>query len=358
MNSILGFSDLLVSQHFGPLNEAQREYANIIKKSGEHLLRLMDNVLELSKIEAGQVSIALENVNVASAIDTAITTLRPLAEKYSVRIVESESGDEEVCVSADPTRLTQILTNLGSNAIKYNKAGGSVAFSFDVVSDDVVRISVADEGVGIPMERQKDAFEPFNRLGAEQGPVEGTGIGLSLIRSYVELMGGTIGFESEEGEGSTFWVDLKPGVSESPDLALPEIGEGTAPCSVRTGTKVVYVEDNEISRQLFRSYLATIDGVELLDAPEGRAGLTLIREAHPDIVFLDLNLSGLNGFDVLEALKADPNTRTIPVVALTASAMSGDMEAGLQMGFDRYLTKPVRLHEIQQMVTELQASIG
>lgn len=353
MNSILGFSDLMLSQHFGPLNDKQLEYQKIIKKSGEHLLKLMDSVLELSKIEAGKASVRIEPVNVVSVVRSVAATLEPLAEAHGIDIRKLKAIPGDLYVEADQTRLMQILINLGSNAIKYNRPEGWVEFGCNITPDGMVRISVSDNGLGIPEDKQHGAFEAFNRMGAEAGKIEGSGIGLTLVRSYVELMGGRIDFESREGEGSRFWIDvpISEGVGDTDDAAKPPVqvsGRHRASGEV----SVLYIEDNEINRELFKSYTDLTDNIMHAEADNGIDGLRMARETRPDIIFLDINMPGMDGYAVVKALKADKRTSDIKVVALTAKAMAGDAELGLEAGFDSYLTKPVRLEDIQESVRE------
>lgn len=351
MNSILGFSDLMLSQHFGKLNAKQLDYSGTIRKSAEHLLRLMDSVLELSKIELGKVAVSIEPVNVVSSVRSVISTLEPLAESYRIEVRELKMIPADLYVEADQTRLLQILINLGSNAIKYNRPGGWIDFGCEITDDDMVRITVSDNGFGIPLDRQKDTFEAFNRLGAEQGTIEGSGIGLTLVRNFVELMGGRVQFESKEGEGSRFWIELP--LSEAVEAAehatlLPQPEE--MPAASGEQVSVLYIEDNEINRQLFRNYAEMIGGVVLTEAENGLDGLKAARAMLPDIIFLDINLPGLDGYGVVKALKADRRTAGIEVVALTANAMAGDADKGIEAGFDAYLTKPVRLDHIKEKV--------
>jgi PAS domain S-box-containing protein len=354
MNSILGFSDLLLGQFYGKLNEKQTEYAALIRQSGEHLLKLLDEILELSKIESGRVKISIEPIGVAGIIKSAAANLQPLAEKYRVSIDTRNVVAEDLMISADLTRMAQVLINLGSNAIKYNRPGGWVKFSCQPQPDNTLRILVSDNGRGIPQDRQAEAFQIFNRLGAEHGSIEGTGIGLSLVKSLVEMMGGRIGFRSQEGEGSTFWVDMPMAVSDSVDVRSEDLKGDAAPAlPPLNDARILYVEDNENNRTLFRQYMSVLKGVTIVEAADGPGGLVAARTWMPDLIFLDINLPGMSGFDILEELKADASLRHIPVVALTANAMEGDAERGLERGFTRYLTKPVRLEEMMRTVYDL-----
>ncbi|UTW53005.1 PAS domain S-box protein [bacterium SCSIO 12827] len=358
MNSILGFTDILLSQHFGALNDKQLEHAGLIKSSSRHLLNLMDSVLELSKIEAGRIMISIEPVNVTAVVKSVIATLEPLAEKFEVEIRAENLGRGDVFVTADMTRLTQVLINLGSNAIKYNHAGGWVEFSCEAVTADMSRIMVADNGRGIPADLQDGAFQPFNRLGAEQGKVEGTGIGLALVKNYVELMGGRIDFESTEAQGSRFWVDLQSADVGGGIKTTEKSKEADVKTRRMAGRmKVLYVEDNDINRALFENFMEMLEDVDYLEAEDGTTGLAIAREVRPEVIFLDIDLPDMSGYDVLAAIRADPDLRDTPVIALTANAMSGDAERGLEAGFERYLPKPFGLDEILGAVTEQQEAI-
>jgi PAS domain S-box-containing protein len=208
MNAILGFSQLLEGEKFGALNEKQREFTGYILNSGAHLLKLIEQVLDLSQIDARRLSISLEPVEIAPIVSTVLTTLGRMANEHRVDLIPGDMGSAMPQVNVDPVRLTQALINIGSNAIKYNKPGGEAVFSFGVADEDWVRIAVTDTGPGIPKDRQAEVFQPFNRLGADRSGIEGTGIGLALTKQMMELMGGRVGFTSTPGKGSSFWIDL------------------------------------------------------------------------------------------------------------------------------------------------------
>ena len=210
-----------------------------------------------------------------------------------------------------------------------------------------------DNGRGSPASRQTDAFQPFNRLGAENGSVEGSGVGLALVKNLVEMMGGRIGFESEEGVGSKFWVDMI--VAENSGVAAhagPKTKSVSGALSSSCHGKILYVEDNENNRLLFRNIISTFKNVEIIEAETGALGLEMAIRERPDIVFLNINLPGLNGYDVLKAMRENDELRSMPIVALTANAMAGDADRGLEMGFYKYLTKPIRIDQILETVLE------
>lgn len=343
MNSVLGFTDLMLKAHYGPLNNKQAEFMHLIHASARHLLKLMDDVLELSKIEAGRMTVSLEAVHVTPVLTSVIANLQAMAEQKGIRFAERYLHASSLAVRADATRLMQALINLGSNAIKYNRPGGRVELSCVEIGDHV-RIRVSDQGFGIPADRQRQLFQPFNRLGAEQGAIEGTGIGLALTKRLVEMMGGAIGFESLAGAGSTFWIDMPIDQHVSARGALAQAGPGLP--QIGRPIRLLHVEDNEQNRILFRNYFALIPDLEVIEAPDGRSGLERARTEHPDVVILDINLPGFDGYQVLNRMKADRNLKHVPVIALTANAMAADVERGLAAGFDRYLTKPIALDEL------------
>ncbi|MEJ7600260.1 MAG: PAS domain S-box protein [Kofleriaceae bacterium] len=352
LNAVLGFAQLLQRDRKQPLSDRQQERVEHVVRGGEHLLRLIDDVLDLSRIEAGGVTISTEPVNVREVLDEVTNTLEPLAARVNVQLAVAPMQHVPTVV-ADRTRLAQILMNFGSNAIKYNRPGGHVTFR--ITRDDaMVRVSIADTGIGIPVDKRARIFEPFNRAGQESGPIEGTGIGLAITKRLAELMEGSVGFVSEAGRGSTFWVEVpidsasglaraagKPAVSSSP-LATME-----------SRRKVVYVEDNPSNIAFMRELVEDIPGIDLITAPSAEIGLDVIRAHQPALVIMDINLPGISGFDAVRQLKDSSETRAIPVIALSAAALAKDTTRAREAGFDRYLTKPVRVDELTAVLEEL-----
>ncbi len=357
LNAILGFAQLLQRDKKAPLADRHRERVDQILKGGEHLLRLIDDILDLSRIEAGGVSISIEAVNVRDVLDEVRQTLEPIAGRQGIRLEMVAFPDDLPMIAADRTRFTQILMNLGSNAIKYNQPGGSVVFTISRPAATRVRMTVRDTGIGIPLEKQDKLFQPFQRAGQETGPIEGTGIGLVITRRLAELMGGAVGFRSAEKQGSEFWVDMPTHTARTP----AKVASGIAPFTPGESSDdrrelVLYVEDNPANVSFMRDLIETFESFELLCVPTAELGVELARARRPAFVIMDINLPGMSGLDALRALRETPETKGIPVIALTAAASDRDKQRGEQAGFYRYLTKPVKVDEFFTVIESLIAS--
>ncbi len=355
LNSILGFAQLLQRDKKTPLTERQAEKLDYVIKGGEHLLRLIDDVLDLSRIEAGHVAVSPEPVAIAEVLAEVQTTLDPMAARagISLTLAPLPGGPREVI--ADRTRFAQILINFGSNAVKYGKPGGHAVFSVSY-SDNFARVSLADDGIGIPFEHQEKVFQPFHRAGQETGPIQGTGIGLAITRRLAELMGSRVGFSSTPGMGSNFWIELPVHLAPSrrPPIAANEIVQNSA----LTGGEgdqytVIYIEDNPSNIAFMQELIAELDRVTLISVPTAEVGIELVRARHPDVVIMDINLPGMSGYEATRKLREWPETSDIPVIALTAAAMAGDRKRFADAGFYRYLTKPVRVPELLGTLEEL-----
>jgi PAS domain S-box-containing protein len=347
LNAILGFAQLLARDTREPLSARHKQRVEHILKGGEHLLRLINDILDLSRIEAGGVSISTEAVSVADVLNEVDRTLQPLAARQNVQIDMAPLPAGLPMVSADRTRLVQIVMNLGSNAVKYNRAFGTVRFHVSIPAPDRVRISVQDTGVGIPHDKQETIFQPFQRAGQETGPIEGTGIGLVITKRLASLMLGEVDFESTPGVGSRFWVTLPAHAEQSPSSrsAAPRIDTDDA--LVRAGHRLVlYVEDNPANAVFMQDLLSTFESIDLVIAPNAEMGVEIAERRRPAVVIMDINLPGMNGLDALRALKANRQTRHIPVIALTAAASERDRQAGERAGFYCYLTKPIQVDEL------------
>jgi PAS domain S-box-containing protein len=347
LNAILGFAQLLQRDKKAPLDARHRERVGQILTGGEHLLRLIDDILDLSRIEAGAVAVSTEPVSTVEVLQEALATLQPMAARVGVRIELLPVPAEAAVVKADRTRFAQIVMNYGSNAIKYNRSDGSVAITTSVGDVGFVRVTVSDTGYGIPADKQDKLFQPFQRAGQETGPIEGTGIGLVITKRLAELMGGRVGFRSTPGRGSDFWVDLPLQASASavrPGTTAARAEAGGL--AAQRGRVVVYVEDNPANVTFMRDVLSEFEGMELVAAPTAEMGIEIARARVPDAIIMDINLPGMSGLEALQVLRRDDATKDIPVIALTAAASERDRQRGLQAGFFRYLTKPVKVDEL------------
>jgi PAS domain S-box-containing protein len=354
LNAILGFAQLLERDRRQPLSDRQLERLAHVLRGGEHLLRLIDDVLDLSRIEAGRLAMSSEPVDLRSVLDEVITTLEPMAARAHIQIAPAELPADLPHVVADRTRLAQVLMNFGSNAIKYGVPGGHVRLRAHQRGASA-RIAVLDDGIGIPDDRRGQIFEPFQRAGQETGPIEGTGIGLTISKRLAELMRGKVGFTTAVGTGSEFWIDLPLHRRASDELARSGAGHG-AESPLATGErrhKIVYIEDNPSNLAFMRELMADLVSVELLTAPTAEIGLPLVLAHHPDAVILDINLPGMSGLEAMRRLRAWPETRDIPVIALSAAALARDTERGKAAGFYRYLTKPVRVDELTDALEQI-----
>lgn len=338
MNAILGFAQLL--EYDAALDAEQRDSVHEIIKAGQHLLELINEVLDLARIESGRIDLSLEPVELCDVVRECFGLMLPLADARGIRL--EHEGLPGACVRADRTRLKQVLLNLLANAIKYNRDGGDVRLEIESVADVRLRVAVADTGQGIPTERIEELFQPFNRLGAEATAVEGTGIGLTITRRLVEMMGGTIGVQSRLGAGSRFWIELpqeNPADGERRHAAPRTVQDGGALTARRH--RVLYIEDNPANLKLVNQLLGRRAHIHLLTAHTPTLGLELAAAHRPELILLDINMPDMDGYQLLQAFRADARLTAIPVVALTAKALPGDRARGRAAGFADYLTKPL-----------------
>ncbi|MBT9612990.1 MAG: response regulator [Burkholderiales bacterium] len=337
MNAILGFAQLLEVDD--ALNADQADSVKEILKGGRHLLVLINEVLDLAKIEAGRIDLSSEPVPCESVVKEAINLVKPIADNQGITLEWDACAD--IMLLADPRRVKQVLINLLSNAVKYNKPHGAVRLEAFALDSGHARLQVTDTGPGIPATQLADLFQPFQRLGAEQSDVEGTGIGLVISKRLIEMMGGAIGVESHVGQGSTFWIELPLDNSLEDTYFETPAMDTVDTQSLHPLRTILYIEDNPSNLKLIAQVLRKRPSFHLLTAPTPAIGLELAATKNPDLILLDINMPGMGGYEVLTRLRAQDRAQYLPIIAVTANAMPSDIARGLAAGFDDYLAKPI-----------------
>jgi PAS domain S-box-containing protein len=343
LSAILGFAQLMESGSPLPTTSQKRSIDQILQ-AGWYLLDLINEILDLALIESGRLSLSLEPISLAEVMHECQAMIEPQAQKRGISVAFPQH-EIPYFVKADRTRVKQVLINLLSNAIKYNKVGGAVVVDCTTSTAERIRISVKDTGEGLTPDKLTQLFQPFNRLGKEAGIEEGTGIGLMVSKRLVELMKGEIGVESTVGVGSVFWIELNLTAEPQPAAAEPTAvaqAQVQADAQLRT---LLYVEDNPANLMLVEDLIARRPDIRLLSAADGNRGIEIARASRPDVILMDINLPGISGIQALRILAEDPATARIPVVALSANAIPRDIAKGLEAGFFRYLTKPIKVNE-------------
>ncbi|MEQ1816668.1 MAG: PAS domain S-box protein [Nitrosomonas sp.] len=345
LNAILGFAQLIESGS-PPLTPRQKSNIDQILLAGWYLLDLINEILDLALIESGKLLLSLEPMSLNDVMSDCQAMIEPQAQKNGIQLTFPQF-DYPYFVKADRTRVKQILINLLSNSIKYNRTGGTVMVNYSANTAERIRISITDTGEGLSVENLSNLFQPFNRLGRETGTEEGTGIGLVVSKRLIELMGGEIGAESTVGKGSVFWIEFNR-INAPQMVSVDDQSIAIVPTKISADTPLrtlLYVEDNPANLLLVENLLERRPDIHLLSAQDGFHGIEIARASLPDVILMDINLPGINGIHTLEILRKDPMTAHIPVIAISANAMPRDIVRGLEVGFFRYLTKPIKLNE-------------
>jgi PAS domain S-box-containing protein len=352
LSAILGFAQLMESGSPLPTPSQKRSIDQILQ-GGWYLLELINEILDLALIESGKLSLSLESISLAEVIHECQEMIEPQAQKRGISLV-FPLFDIPYFVEGDRTRMKQVFINLLSNAIKYNRVGGSVVVDHVTNTPGRIRICIRDSGAGLSAEKLAQLFQPFNRLGQEASGEEGTGIGLVTTKRLIELMGGGIGAESTVGTGSLFWIEfnlstVRPPATGTATIAAPVHAPVQTDAPLRT---LLYVEDNPANLMLIEDLIARRPDIRLLSAQDGIRGMEVARASRPDVILMDINLPGISGIEALRILGEDSDTAQIPVIALSANAIPRDIEKGLEAGFFRYLTKPIKVNKFMETLDE------
>ena len=337
LNAILGYAQLFDYDH--AMNARQRKSAEEIHRAGQHLLSLVNDVLELSRIEAGCLELNIEGVALGELVDECRHLIAPQMETRGIKF------QVDICqqvVKADYTRLKQVLLNLFSNAIKYNRQGGVIRVCCENENNQIAQVSISDDGSGIAKEKLSQLFQPFNRLGEELGEVEGAGVGLALSKRLIEMMGGEISVDSTLGVGCTFWLKIPLAEQQLAKCQFRAFNAETMADDYEQKT-LCYIEDNPANLRLMERIISQRGYIKMIHAKTAEAGLILAKEQLPDLVLMDINLPGMDGYEALKVLRDSETTEHIPVMALSANAMSKDIERGCREGFVEYMTKPLNI---------------
>ncbi|MBD3669694.1 MAG: response regulator [Gammaproteobacteria bacterium] len=351
LNAIMGFSSLLMKFSLDDLPQKAKEYVRNIHQAGSHLSDLINQVLDIAKIETNKAPVELRAVDIRSMLRETMKLMRPLAVQHQVHLKDDsvEIETDASWVTADPLRLRQVLINLISNAIKYNREQGDVSIRC-MLHDGFVRIEIEDNGIGIAPDKHEEIFSAFSRVHHDL-KIEGTGIGLTVSKKNLELMGSNIHMSSEPGIGSKFWFDLPR--AETPSESLPGIDLPGFDTEAIYDIKVLYVEDNPLGMRLMQEVMSQVQGITLFCAETGEQGYQMALDTLPDVILLDINLPDISGMEVMQRLRELPGMQLVPMVALSASALTDDVELGLKAGFTEYLKKPCPPDEIVERVIEL-----
>jgi protein-histidine pros-kinase len=354
LNSILGFTQILEMDTLDALSDRQKPWVSQVRKAGSHLLELINEILDLARIESGKMTVTLEDVDVVPVINEVITLIMPMSQERRIKIINMISIPKLI-IYGDRIRLKQVFLNLISNAVKYNIENGMISIFYRKTAQGKVRISIEDSGVGFSKDKVSDLFEPFTRLNEDTSEIEGTGIGLTITRRLIEQMRGDIFVESTPGKGSCFTLELQAG-TEKVAVSIPNVPESktlSEPQKPERKYVILYIEDNPDNLILVRQILKSRSNIKLIYSKDGKTGIELALAHRPELILMDINLSGMDGFATLRALQTYKEIRSTPVVAVSANALQEDVDYGIEAGFDAYVTKPINITHFMDLVDRM-----
>ncbi len=355
LNAIIGFSHLLETSENEVLTGEKIEFVRHINEAGNQLLNLIKEILDLSRIESDNIEIKIESFDAIPFLRDLAAFMMPHARENEIQIHCNLNARQPIMIKADRKKLKQVILNFLTNAIKYNRENGTVTIEIEKISEERVQIRVKDTGRGIDKEDHWKVFEPFQRLDMEYSDIEGTGIGLTICKRLVGLMNGRIGFDSEKGKGSCFFVNLPTGNAlpqtarvEDDDALVEEKDDAEKPFNI------LCIEDESINVKLIRAAPAKYPHLKLFSAPNAATGIEMANNLIPDLILLDIQLPGMDGYSALRTLRKNKVTQNIPVIAVSAQAMDSDIEKGMEAGFNAYLTKPVEINQLINLILKYQ----
>jgi signal transduction histidine kinase/CheY-like chemotaxis protein len=352
MNAILGFGQILIYHKKDPLTVLQKDSVDEILKAGNHLLELINELLDLARIESGKLLLPLEEVIFRDILNDVISIISPLAKQKNLQVILPKNTEMGFTVIANPTRLKQVLLNLMSNAVKFNRENGSIVWEIEEANKGRVITHIVDTGRGMPNEKLGSLFESFNRMDADNTGIEGTGIGLNITKKLIELMDGTIAVESVLEKGSRFSIELSKGknldLTEEKLVIVPVI---KTPQEIKDQNfTILYVEDSPANISLVQTIFSDHKNIFLLIAEEARVGIDIANDRQPDLILMDINLPGMSGVTALKQLRVNKNTSSIPIIAVSANAMQSHIDKALLEGFDSYITKPIKVGQFLDVI--------
>jgi CheY-like chemotaxis protein/two-component sensor histidine kinase len=355
MNAILGFTDLMSRDSNNPLSHSHKEKLNQVTSSGKHILKIINELLDLSAVESGNLKLSIERVDLIPIVEDIVSIFQSLSKQYGIFIDHEKKMTDTIFVDVDLIRIKQVILNLISNAIKYNKPNGTVVVSYVKLNHYKIRLGIKDNGYGIPQDKMDKVFTPFERCHSEAKHIEGTGVGLTISKQLVELMSGVIGFESVEDKGSYFYIDLpiSGAIDIQAEIQSPIKKISTMKPEFTKPKKILYIEDVLVNIELIKHILSLRDNVIFLSSTRALPGIEMAKSELPDLILMDLHLPDIDGISAFKKLQLIKEVKNIPVIALTANAMDGEANKAIDLGFRDYITKPINIDSFLKIIDKV-----